>query len=328
MLVSFIIPLYNCLALTRAMLESLIKTLPSSLACEILLVDDGSTDGTREWLQSLVSPDGPLQKTAGANNTESSIPHYRVILNPKNLGFAATCNRGAALAQGEFIFFLNNDLVLLPRWLEPMLGAFMRFRDAGLVGNVQCNALTGAVDHSGIIFNHKGKPEHNTARPISARITGYRRVAALTGACFATRTTVWRQLGGFDEGFVNGAEDVDLCLRAEASGFQHYIALHSVVLHHVSQSPGRKLRDEQNTYRLVLRWQDKIVQKINRAWCWHHLESYWSEPRDFPDQQLARQAFYYVLYLRKRPPDGACLGARLAVELELQRWATLAVPRD
>jgi GT2 family glycosyltransferase len=301
MKVSFIIPLYNCLPLTQAMLASLRSTLPAGVESEIILVDDGSTDGTRAWLARLPAPCRPL-------------------LNEKNLGFAGACNRGAAAAGGEHLFFLNNDLVLLPGWLEPMLAAFVRFPDAGLVGNVQRDAATGAVDHAGIAFNHKGKPDHLTHRPIRAWLTGYRKVPALTGACCAIRRDVWLSLGGFDEGFVNGGEDIDLCLRAHAQGRPNYIAVHSVVRHHVSASPGRKVRDEQNSYRLMRRWGDRIAGQIPRAWCRHHLATHWEEPRNFPDQVVARMAFFHVLHLRRNPPFAAVAGSREAVSLELARW--------
>lgn len=309
MLVSIIIPLYNCLSFTKAMLDSLRRTIPSGLNFEIVFVDDGSTDGTKEWLGSLTG-------------------NCRAILNEKNLGFAATCNRGADSAQGEYLVFLNNDLVLLPHWLEPMFAMFDRFPDVGLVGNVQLNVSTHAVDHAGVFFNHKGKPEHETARPLYRRLTGYRRVSALTGACFAVRAATWRQLGGFDDGFRNGGEDVDLCLRAEATGLRNYIALRSVVRHHVSQSTGRKLRDEQNSQRLMLRWRETIAKKMGRVWCWHHLATFWSDPRDFPDQTLAREAFYYVLHLRSLPPAGAKTGAQEAIQIELDRWDELLADRS
>ena len=98
MQVSFVVPLFNCLPLTQAMVASLQRTIPAGLEHEIILVDDGSTDGTRAWLDGLSSP-------------------FRTVLNARNLGFAGANNRGAALARGEYLFLLNNDLVLTPGWI-------------------------------------------------------------------------------------------------------------------------------------------------------------------------------------------------------------------
>ena len=84
------------------------------------------------------------------------------------------------------------------------------------IGNVQLDAATRARDHTGLRFNHKAKPEHDTSRPLLARLAGYRRVPALTGACFAIRRTLWQNLGGFDDGFRNGGEDVDLLSQEHA----------------------------------------------------------------------------------------------------------------
>lgn len=308
MTVSFIIPLYNCLPLTQAMLASLQATLPAGLSHEIIFVDDGSTDGTREWLATLPPP-------------------CQYVLNEKNLGFAGTCNRGAARARGELLFFLNNDLILQPRWFEPMLAAFARCSSVGLVGNIQRNATTGAIDHVGIRFNLKGKPEHINTLPVSSRWLGfpaYQTAAALTGACLAIRKTTWRQLGAFDEGFINGCEDIDLCLRAEQQGLKCYVALRSVVRHHISASPGRKLRDEQNTHRLVARWRAIIANKMTLAWSWQYLATHWEEPRDYPDQRVARMALFYGLHLRSRPPFSILVNVQAALDEELKRWAGLA----
>jgi hypothetical protein len=86
---------------------------------------------------------------------------------------------------------------------------------------------------------------------------------------------------------------------------------------------GRKLRDEQNTRRLVLRWQKVIAQKIARHWCWRYLETYWSDPRDFPDPIFAREAFLYILHLKHRAPDGAVICGQEAIKVELKRWDEL-----
>ncbi len=301
MKVSFIIPLYNCLPLTQAMLASLRATLPPGLEHEIIYVDDGSTDGTRAWLQSPAPP-------------------CRALLNEKNLGFAGACNRGAAAARGDFLFFLNNDLVLLPGWFEPML-AVGRGERVALVGNVQLNAATGAVDHTGIFLNAKGKPAHDTARPLPARLTGVRRVTALTGACFAIRRQTWQSLGGFDEGYVNGGEDIDLCLRARQAGLGNYVSLRSVVRHHISASPGRKARDEHNSRRLLARWRSEIASLIVRHNCPTLLEVAWEEPRLYPDLALARDAFLHRWYCVLRPSARLARAADALLDIEFRRWA-------
>jgi GT2 family glycosyltransferase len=323
--VSFIIPLYNCLPLTQAMLASLRATLPAGLAHEIIFVDDGSTDGTREWLKTVGSAlvAGP-SSTKNPGLPASGSPTIRAILNEKNLGFAGACNRGAATASGELLFFLNNDLVLLPHWLEPMLAAFDRFPDTGLVGNVQLNFATGAVDHAGIYFNYQGKPAHRTDRPATTRWLGvpaYRAVDALTGACFGLRRAVWTQLGGLDEGFVNGAEDIDLALRASSAGLRHYVALRSVVRHHISSSAGRKLRDEQNTYRLVQRWAPTIAVLAAKDWSRQQVVTHADQSGVF-DYHQVQAALLHLLVLAS-PPPAVRAGVAASMAHELRRWREL-----
>jgi len=313
MQVSFIVPLFNCLPYTQAMVASLRATLPAGLAHEIILVDDGSTDGTRDWLGRLEAP-------------------YRVVLNPGNLGYAAANNRGAAVARGDLLALLNNDLIFgglrsgalralrEPKgWFQPMQSLQRRLgARAGVIGNVQLNATTGAVDHAGLFINHQGKPEHLRDRGPWLRRS--RRVPAVTGACCLISSQLWRELGGFDEGYVNGCEDVDLCFRAEAAGRLNAVALHSVVRHHVSVSPGRKLRDEANTYRLTQRWQERLSCLGQRDWCRAHFEQFLPEPRDYPDPRLARAIALYRLGLARRPPRRAAEGMRAALATETNRW--------
>jgi GT2 family glycosyltransferase len=303
---SFVVPLYNCLPLTQAMLASLQATLPPGFAHEIIFVDDSSTDGTRGWLADLPAP-------------------CRALLNEKNLGFAGACNRGAAAATGDALFFLNNDLVLLSGWLEPMLAACERFPDLGLVGNVQLNAATGAVDHAGIYFNHQGKPAHRTDVPAATRWLGrpaWRAADAVTGACLALRRATWEKLGGFDEGFRNGSEDIDLALRASATGLRHYVALRSVVRHHISSSAGRNLRNEQNSHRLAQRWQERIVTLAARDWSRHFIERHWDQSFVY-DDVLAREALACWLGVAPTLLPGVRAGVRAALAVELARWQRL-----
>jgi GT2 family glycosyltransferase len=301
---SVITPLFNCLALTQAMVASLQSSLPSGLAYEVILVDDGSTDGTRAWLATLGEP-------------------FRVVLNEQNLGFGISTNRGAAVARGRVLAFLNNDLILTPGWLGPMLWALrLMGPKAGFVGNVQLNAATGEVDHAGIFINLKGKPEHDRRAPSwLARLLAPRKaVAAATGACLLVRTATWRRLGGFDEAYVNGCEDVDACLRAREFGLWNVVALRSRVLHHVSASPGRKRRDEENTRRLTLRWRHALAVLASREWTWVNFLPVVPEPRDFPDTAEALRMAAYMAHLRWTPPPSAVAGMGQAIDAELARW--------
>ncbi|HVT73398.1 MAG TPA: glycosyltransferase family 2 protein [Lacunisphaera sp.] len=307
---SFVIPLHNCLALTQECLRTLVATLPSRLDAEIVLVDDASTDGTAAWLRELTA--------APARG-----PAVVTLRNETNAGFGVTCNRGAAVARGDLLFFLNSDLVLTLGWFEPMRDTLARHPEAGLVGNVQLVAATGEVDHTGIAFNHQGKPVHEQHASRAERRAGLRSVPALTGACFALHRSTWRELGGFDEAYVNGAEDVDLCLRALAAGRKNYVALRSVVRHHVSQSPGRKRHDEQNSRRLMERWRQALAPLAARAWCRNYLAREWSGPRDPGDFPRATRALLLAGGLQRRPPPAILDGVEHAIESEAARWRRL-----
>ncbi len=305
--ISVITPLFNCLDLTRAMVEGLRRSIPRRIAYEIILVDDGSTDGTRNWLATLGEP-------------------FRIVLNERNLGFGAATNRGAAVARGRILALLNNDLVLGRGWLDPMLSALESLGPrVGFVGNIQVNAATREVDHAGIYFNRKCKPEHDRREPsLVSRVFGpIREAPAVTGACVLVRADAWRRFGGFDEAFVNGCEDVDLCLRMRDAGFINAVALRSRVLHHVSASPGRKLHDEENTRRLFLRWREQIAHIGSRRWTWRQYRGILDDPRRIEDPSEAMRVALYMIHVRYLPPVDAMAAMNEVIDGELAHWRNL-----
>ena len=227
MQVSIITPLFNRLDLTRVYLESLERTL-RRWQYEVIFVDDGSTDGTREFLQTL------------------SEPRYRVVLNEQGLGFAANNNFAARLARAPLLCLLNNDTVLLPRWLEPMARLARLLPDVACVGNVQREPVSGLIDHYGFYFREDGVPVHAGKNASFAPRESYLQWSAVTAACCVVRREMFLGLGGFDESYKNGLEDVDFCLRAGLKGFRHFVANRSTIYHHVSASPGRKAHEEAN----------------------------------------------------------------------------------
>lgn len=254
--VSIITPLFNRLDLTRAYLESLERTL-RRWRYEVILVDDGSTDGTREFLRTL--PPG----------------RFRIVLNEVPQGYAANNNAAARLARAPLLCLLNNDLVLTPCWLEPMARLAQWSSGVAFVGNVQREPVGGLIDHFGVYFErrgitseHDGLARHAGKNAPAAPPKPYLEWAAVTAACCVIRRRLFLKLGGFDEGFRNGFEDVDFCLRARKQGYRHFVANRSQVYHHVSASPGRKQYEEANVQRFRERWLGWITRESDRR-CWN-----------------------------------------------------------
>jgi GT2 family glycosyltransferase len=247
--INSIIPLFNHLAHTQAMLASLRATIPAGLAHEIILIDDFSTDGTRAWLATL---DG--------------VPHIKTLLSPHNQGYAKTNNRAASVATGEVLALLNNDLLFEPGWLEPMLHTLQSpTLNAGLVGNVQYRVADGALDHAGVRLNPNAQFDH--IRTLADDAPVHTRALAATGACMLLRKTDFDAQGGFDEHFVNGCEDIDLCLKLRAAGKAIVVANTSRIRHHVSLSRDvNTLHNERNSRHLFGRWRKVIKQELASQW--------------------------------------------------------------
>jgi len=229
---------HNRLDLTRLCLPTLEASLAAcpGLAPEILIVDDCSTDGTRDFLATLRPP-------------------YRVILNERRGNFAINNNRAAALARGDLLLLLNNDTELPLDWLPPLLDALATRPDAGFIGNVQRIPATGRLDHLGIVFPpwlvpvHYGQHRHQN--PFTEAVRPW---SAVTAACCLTARETFFAAGTFDEAYVNGCEDIDLCLRMHRLGRRHYVANRSEILHHKGSSPGRRARNDANLARLKSLW--------------------------------------------------------------------------
>ncbi len=242
MQISIVTALFNRLELTRACLESGVRAL-TRWDYEWILIDDGSTDGTRDFLRTLP-----------ANN------RWRVVYNDAPRGFAANNNLGAQLARAPLLCLLNNDTFLLPGWLEPMARLARLLPDVACVGNVQREPFTGLLDHCGVYFTPEGFGEHAWRDQSSPPRESYLEWPAVTAACCVLRRKVFLELGGFDEGFRNGYEDVDFCLRATERGYRHFVANRSVIYHHVSASPGRRQHEQSNLQRFRERWQGRIQE--------------------------------------------------------------------
>jgi len=236
---SILIPTYNAAELTLRCLESIHRTVDLD-AVEVVVCDDASSDDTDAVLDAL--------------------DWARVLHNPRNLGFAATCNRLAAAARAPVLVFCNDDVEApeagwLSRLLEPLsdpevaiCGARLLFPD----GTLQHDGVE-AGEHEGIF-----ETRHRRYREPDPGPGPVDHPVAVTAAVMAVRRTVFECLDGFDTAFVNGNEDVDFCLRAAAAGWRTAHVPEAVLVHHESQSPGRFDHVGENIALLHRRWHGSV----------------------------------------------------------------------
>ncbi len=235
---SVVIPVHDHAELTRHCLEQVLPGLPEG--CEVVVVDDGSGDGTDELLRSYGEQIRRLSLT-------------------ENVGFSRACNEGAAVAAGEHLVFLNNDTDPREGWLQTLLDYADRHPEADAVG-AKLVYPTGTVQHAGVVFGQDGYP-HNlyAGLPEDHRAVGRsRRLQAVTGACMLVRRSTFERLDGFDAGFENSLEDVDLCLRIGAGGGEVHYCHEAVVVHMESASRGRRNRFERSVDLYRNRWRDSV----------------------------------------------------------------------
>jgi GT2 family glycosyltransferase/SAM-dependent methyltransferase len=235
---SIVIPVWNRLDLTRECLMAL-SQIQDQPEYEVIVVDNGSTDGTQEFLQTL---GGDVQ----------------VIVNSENLGFAKACNQGAQASQGKYLVFLNNDTVPKDGWLRALVHEVESDEQVGIVGSKLLYA-DGTIQHAGVVFARGHLNPYHLYQRFSAdhpAVNHRREPQVVTAACLLIRRGLFDEVGGFDEGFRNGFEDVDLCLKSRQRGYRVIYQPRSVLYHLESQTPGRKAYDSENWRRLYERWKD------------------------------------------------------------------------
>ena len=233
---SIVIPVCNKMELTVQCLTALAR-LPEQLHYEVIVVDNGSSDGTSEFLKQL-----------GGD--------ARIITNSENLGFAKACNQGARAARGRFLIFLNNDTIPLENWLAALVAEVTSHPEVGIVGS-KLLYEDDTIQHAGVVFSRDGLMPYHLYRRFHRdhpAVNQRRIFQSVTAACMLIRREIFETAGGFDEGFQNGLEDVDLCLKVSDQGWQIVYQPLSVLYHLESQTPGRKTHEQANALRFLRRW--------------------------------------------------------------------------
>lgn len=240
---SIVIPVYNQWKFTCNCLVALKKTLEGK-SCEIIVIDNGSDDETE-----IACPDLGAQLFG-------EFFHYARFDSNRN--FAPASNYGANIAKGEYLVFLNNDTVPLEGWYEPLVDDFSNFPDIAATGPLlvypESAPFGHQVQHLGVFVTPTLTVDHlYEGIPAQSLLARKRRFfQIITAACMMMRRSLFDEIGRFDERFINGFEDVDLCARLWNAGYRMTVNPDARVVHHTSRTPGRHTYEAQNWRVLTL----------------------------------------------------------------------------
>lgn len=223
--VSIVIPVLNQREMTVQCLKGLAAHTPEGV-CEIIVVNNGSTDGTQEYLDSQ--------------------PNVRAIHLDSNAGVGPAWNIGIRESKGDYVCVINNDIVVTPGWLEALLWPFEH---------------EPLVWCTGPIFTRLEKPPRfdDLARRVAASepllVSG-----GIIGFCFMLSREAIEHLGEFDERFETAwFEDTDYYMRLLHAGHPPALATNCLIHHYETRTARKELTDtvsiiQRNAKRFVTKW--------------------------------------------------------------------------
>ena len=238
MLLSIIIVSHNTKKLLKQCIESIIKSKRNSVASfsetkkyarsrsrnnwEIIVVDNHSTDGTREWLKKLQNSKTPNK--------------FQIIFNKENVGFAKANNQGIKITKGKYVMFLNPGIRLLPGTIKQLIVASKK-KDAGIVAPK--------------LLEKKSKKSQASCFRRQSAVNAFQKyiprggfstvVDAVVSTVMLVPKSVIDVVGLFDERYSLYYKDLDYCRRVKKAGFSVYYVPQAKVVYQA----GGKIKNKQ-----------------------------------------------------------------------------------
>jgi GT2 family glycosyltransferase len=261
---SIVVLAYNQLPYTSQCLDSIRRYTTSPY--ELIAVDNGSTDGTHEYL---IECQEAWRQGRGEDTPEGRYCHgFKIVRHASNLGYAAGNNAGLACSDYPYVAIVNNDVVVTEGWLEELL---------------RCARLGAAIGIVGPMTNYASGPQVIQQVPYdTSNLQGLERFAELwsgqhrgeyvkfwrvVGFCMLIDRRVIDTIGGFDPRYgLGNFDDDDYCLRSAIAGFESAIA-RGCYVHHFGS---RTFTEEGVDYRHQIR--------VN----WEIYKAKWGLPQELP----------------------------------------------
>ena len=252
--VSIIIPTKNHCADLRKCIHSILQktTYPNY---EIIIVDNGSDEeAIHQYYKTLEGDD-----------------RIKVCMYNAPFNYPKVNNFGISHASGAYYLLLNNDIeIITPEWIEEML-MFVQREDVGAAG-AMLYYDNNTVQHAGVVVGignyagHAFKGFREFEDHSLGRLHHAQEYSAVTAACMLVKASVYREVGGLDEGFAVACNDVDLCLRIRQAGYLIVWTPFAKAYHYESKTrgyedtPEKKKRFEGELARFRERWADFLLQ--------------------------------------------------------------------
>lgn len=206
---------------------------------EIIVVDNGSDTKNHAKIKKYLSGYG-----------------IKYLYGKYDFNFSLMCNRGAAVATGDYLLFLNDDVEMIQHdWMNRMLGTAQQTH-IGAVGAKLYYPESTIIQHAGV-GNIKEGPSHNFLRLDDSYVYyfGFNRLdydcLAVTGACLMVSRKIFDKVGGFEIKLPVAYNDVDLCYKIKEAGYYNVQRNDVVAYHYESLSRGDDLMDEKKYFRLI-----------------------------------------------------------------------------
>ncbi|HXD30130.1 MAG TPA: glycosyltransferase [Pyrinomonadaceae bacterium] len=201
-MLSVIVPIYKNTNLVEYCLQQLVDRLPSD--AELIIVDDASGTETLQLLERFEVA--------------------RLIKHQHNQGNTVAYNAGAAAARGDFLVFVDSDVFVPVGALEDFSQVLSADDSLGAVGSLLLYPYDYTIQHAGVAFDSWSTPHLFVGRrPDEIDLQPMEERQAVTAAFFATRRTVFEEVGGFEETYRDGMEDIEYCLRCRELGYRNVL---------------------------------------------------------------------------------------------------------